>query len=347
MEDKSKNLLKKPIRRILMTFLIVKVVTIAVAFGLIYHTMKSEAYARHLSVMNISAEKVAKTIRGVEMNAQNVFDEVSNHLDTPEDVIAALESKVNLNRDTRGYFAAFELNYFPQQGTWFEPYIYQPDVTGFEYKQVGSARHNYVKSAWYLRAKRTGKSFWSEPYYYYDGTSMSGHYCSFVKPITDASGHLACVCGADIKFEWLAKELAWVDESNKSNRLQNKFHLFKRHEFYSVILNNSDGVAVASPEGKSLVFNDKKMLKDMMQKKNGVMDLYVDGEACTVFYGPIEYVDWTLAVVVPKLDLWTPLIPIIAVLLVITVIGLLIVRSVCRSVLGKSIQTSNISLCEK
>lgn len=346
MEGKINELLKKPIHRILLTFLIVKVITIAVAFGLIYYAMKAEAYSRYLSIKNVSAEKVAKTIRGIEMSAQNVFDEVSKHLDSPEAVIAALESKAGFNSDTRGYFAAFEQNYFPEQGTWFEPYIYQPDVTGFEYKQVGSARHNYFKSPWYFRAKKSSQSFWSEPYFYYDGTSLSGQYCSFVKPIYDASGRLACVCGADIKFDWLAQELAWEDESNKANRMQNQFHLLKRHEFFSVILNNSDASCVAYPEDKTLIITNKEVLKDLMQKRSGVVDMYVDGEACTVYYGPIEFVDWTLAVVVPKLDLWTPLIPVVAVLLLITVIGLLIVRSVCRGVLRKSLQTSNITVCE-
>ena len=43
--------------------------------------------------MNIAAERLAKTIKGMEMNAMNVFDEVEKHLETPETVVAALESK--------------------------------------------------------------------------------------------------------------------------------------------------------------------------------------------------------------------------------------------------------------
>ena len=49
--------------------------------------------------------------------------------------------------------------------------------------QVGSARHDYTKSNWYVQAEKEMKSFWSEPYYYYDGTSISDHYCTFVQPI--------------------------------------------------------------------------------------------------------------------------------------------------------------------
>ena len=340
MEETAKQLLKRPIRRILLTFLIVKIITIATAFAMCYQAIKAEAYARYTGIRSMSAEKVAKTIRGVEMNAQNAFDEVSQHLESPEDVITALESKANLNMDTRGYFAAFELNYFPEQGTWFEPYIYQPDVTGFEYRQVGSARHNYTKSPWYIRAKATGKTFWSKPYYYYDGTSMSGHYCTYIKPIYDEKGALVCVCGADLKFEWLEKELAWVDETSKRSTTLNAYHWIKEFDFYSVIIDDNDGTALAHPEEKPVVITDPEILNDMKQKKTGIADLNINGVICTVYYGPIEFVDWTLAVIVPKQDLWKPLIPIVTVLLLLTVIGMLIVRTVCRRVLRKSLQTT-------
>ncbi|MBO4905650.1 MAG: hypothetical protein J5486_01270 [Bacteroidaceae bacterium] len=292
----------------------------------------AEANARYVGIRNVSSEKVAKIIRGVEQNAQNIFDEVRRHLHSSEEVIAALESDADLNMDARGYFAAFELNYYPERGTWFEPYIYQPDVTGFEYKQVGSARHNYIRSPWYIRAKKTNKSFWSDPYFYYDGTSMSGQYSTYIKPIYDDNGQLACVCGADIKFDWLAKELAWVDEASKNNNLLNNIPLLKSLDYYSVILDN-EGSCLANPEDKALIIGDRDILKDMAQKRSGIADLNVNGIACKVFYGPIEFVDWTLAVIVPVQDIWQPLFLVGGILLLLTVIGLLIVWLVCRRVL--------------
>lgn len=39
---------------------------------------------------------------------------------------------------------------------------------------------DYTKSSWYIQAEKETKGFWSEPYYYYDGTSISGHYCTYV-----------------------------------------------------------------------------------------------------------------------------------------------------------------------
>ena len=295
-----------------------------------YQAIMAEAYSRYVGIKNTSTEKIAKIIRGVEMNANNIFDEVSMHLDDPDDVIAALKSKVNLNLDVRGYFAAFKPDYFPEKGTWFEPYVYQPEHGGFDYRQVGSARHNYTKSPWYIQAVRSGKSFWSEPYYYYDGTSMSGHYATFVKPIYNAKGDLACVCGADMKFEWLAKELKWVDESSKSSKVLNRFQLFSASSFYTVILNN-DGACIAHPEEKEIsVSENKAMLKDLQQKKNGVVEIDINGETCSVFYGPIDYINWSVAVIVPRNDILKPMLPIAVLFLSMVVFGMIIVWFVCR-----------------
>lgn len=329
MEENPKNTTKRPIRSILLTVLLVLAAMAAVNLWTSYQVTKAGAHARYMGIKNVSSEKIAKIIRGAEMNANNIFDEVNKNLNDPEDVITALKNKANLNLDVRGYFAAFVPDYFPEKGTWFEPYIYQPEHGGFDYRQVGSARHNYTKSPWYVRAKDTGASFWSEPYYYYDGTSLSGHYSTYVRPLYNAKGDLACVCGADMKFEWLAKELKWADESSRSNKLLNKYLLLSDLGYYTIIL-DSDGTCIAHPEEKEMAITDEAVVKDLKHRKSGVVDLKIDGETCTVFYGPIEFINWSVAVIVPKQDIVKPMLPIAIVLLSMVVIGILIVWFVCK-----------------
>lgn len=316
-------------RRVLLTVFVVLTAMATLAMIAQYQVILAEAYSRYVGIKNIATEKIAKIIRGTEINANNVFEEVSTHLDAPEEVITALKSKVNMNLDVRGYFAAFTPNYFPEKGTWFEPYIFQPEYGGFDYRQVGSARHNYTKSPWYIQAEESSKSFWSEPYYYYDGTSMSGHYVTFVKPIYDSKGNLACVCGADMKFEWLAKELKWVDERGMNSKILNKYQMFSAPKFYTIILDH-DGACIAHPEGKELNFTDKEMLNDLEKKKDGVITIDIDGKSCTVYYGPIEFVDWSVAVIVPRYDIWKPMFPLAAIFLFMVAAGTIIVWFVCK-----------------
>lgn len=275
------------------------IVMAGISYWICSRATKAEYHVRYTGIMNIAAEKLAKTIHGMEMNAMNEFDEVEKHLDSPDAVIAALESKTSLNPEVRGYFAAFEPNYYPEKGKWFEPYVHHVDSSAFEMRLVGSARHNYFKSPWYIRAKESNKSFWSEPYYYYDGTNISGHYTTFVKPIFDKTGRLACVCGADMTFEWLAKELQRIDMSIKNNEMMNSRLFFSNKDFYTVVI-NKDGSCIASPEGKKVTMTEAFVVRDLENGKAGVIDMTINGIPSTVFYGPIEYVEWSVAVVVAK-----------------------------------------------
>ena len=308
---------------VLLTAFAVFVVFSSIVLYVCHQAATSESHVRYIGMMNIASEKISKTIRGMEMNAMNEFDEVEKHLDSPESVIAALESKTSLNPEVRGYFAAFEPDYFPQKGTWFEPYVVHVDTSAFEVRMVGSARHNYHKSDWYIRAKKSNESFWSDPYYYYDGTDISGHYTTFVKPVFDAQGRLACVCGADMTFEWLSQELQRVDEGFRNNLL-NRYLWNGGEDFYTVVINN-DGSCIACPEGKKVSLTQDQLVNSLSHKESGTLDLVIKGVPSTVYYGPIDYVDWSVVIVVAKQSMWGPLLKMGFALLLVIVVGMMIV----------------------
>ena len=304
-------------------------VVFCVSYWICYQAVQSESHTRYVGIMNLASEKIAKTISGMEMNAMNEFNEVEKHLDSPDDVIAALESKTSLNPEVRGYFAAFEPNYFPQMGEWFEPYVHHVDSGAFEVRQVGSARHNYHKSEWYIRAKNTNKSFWSDPYYYFDGTNISGHYTTFVKPIYDKTGRLACVCGADMTFEWLAKELQRIDNECRNDEFLKKYFLGDDSEFYTIVL-NSDGSCIANPEGNRVALTQEQVGRSLELGKSGTIEMRINGVSSMIYYTPIDHVDWALAVVVPDQGIIKPLMKYGIILLLVSVLGIIIVWLICQ-----------------
>ena len=148
------------------------IITLSVTLWVCFRVMKAEAHVRYVGISNLAAEKIAMTVHGMEMNARNVFDEVAKHMDTPDAVVNALECKTELNPEVKGYFAAFEPDYFKQKGRWFEPYVHHKDSSLFVVSQVGSARHDYTQSNWYIRAKEQKETFWSDPYYYQDNDEI-------------------------------------------------------------------------------------------------------------------------------------------------------------------------------
>ena len=320
---------KKYMRSIMLETLAVFIVASGISYWIYYQAVKSASHTHYVGIMNVAAEKIGNTVSSMEMNAMNEFDEVEKHLDSPASVIAALESKTSLNPEVRGYFAAFEPNYFPSEGQWFEPYVHHVDDNDFEVRQVGSASHNYHKSEWYIRAKDTKESFWSDPYYYFDGTSISGHYTTFVKPIYDKTGKLACVCGADMTFEWLSKEVQQIDDESRNNDLLNFFLLNDGGEFYTVVLNN-DGSSIASPEGKPVKLTEDQVGQSLELRKSGMVETKINGKHSTVYYTPIERVNWSVAVVVTDQGIAKPMIKFGIILLLITILGMIVVWLACR-----------------
>jgi hypothetical protein len=312
-------------RFVMLTVAAMMLVMLGLTFLICCYTLKAESHVRYVSILNVASERIAKTIRGMEMSAKNIFDEVQQHLDSPDAVIAALKSKTSQNPDIKGYFAAFEPNYFPQRSKFFQPYIYKGENNGqYVESQVGSGEEDYTKSELYIKAKKLGKSYWTDPYYYYDGSDLSGHYCSFMTPIYDAEGKLACICGADMTCEWLTKELKQIDYASKQNDLLNQFLPDKEPDFYTVVLNN-DGTCIAHPEGRGLLIKDKQVINDLKQRRKGMVEMTVSGKPVTVYYGPVTDHNWCVAVVVPAEDTPQPVMLAGLILLVVAVLGMIVV----------------------
>ena len=46
------------------------IVVLALSFRICYHAVRAESHVRYVGMMNVASEKIAKTIRGMEMNAK-------------------------------------------------------------------------------------------------------------------------------------------------------------------------------------------------------------------------------------------------------------------------------------
>ena len=234
------------------------------------------------------------------MNAENVFDEVAKNMDSPQNVIEALGSKTSLNPDVIGYFAAFVPNYFPQKGQWFQPYVHQGDSAEFVLTFVGSARHDYTKSTWYVQGVKEKESFWSEPYYYEDDLNVTnGYYVTFATPIFDAQGRLACVCGADMTQEWMIDQLRQIEDEVRNDELMNSYRLAGNDDFFIVILND-DGTSFAHPDGDIVTMSDEAFVDNLKNHQRGVTELEVNGVPSRVYYTPLKRTHWSVAIVVKK-----------------------------------------------
>jgi hypothetical protein len=102
-------------------------------------------------------------------------------------------------------------------------------------------------------------------------------------------------------------------------------------DFFSVVV-DKDGSCLIYPEDKKLPIKDKGMLQDLAEKKYGSIDMMVDGVPSTLYYGPLEGIDWTLVIVAPKDDVQKPVRTMGLALLALAIIGIMIVWMICRRI---------------
>jgi hypothetical protein len=125
-------------------------------------------------------------------------------------------------------------------------------------------------------------------------------------------------------FEWLSQELQRVDEGFRNNKLLNRYLWNGGEDFYTVVINN-DGSCIACPEGKKVSLTQDQLVNSLSHKESGTLDLVIKGVPSTVYYGPIDYVDWSVAIVVAKQSMWGPLLKMGFALLLVIVVGMMIV----------------------
>lgn len=343
MKETSHSFAHRLAWKVIVTVLVVMAITLTMTFIAAYRSMRGEIRGRYLGMMNVVAEKIYTNIQCIEIGAVNALDEVEHHMNSPEAVMAALEKEMRLNNYVEGYFAAFEPDYFPQQGKWYEPYVHKLSDGQFKAEQVGSEHHDYLRSDWYQRAKKETGGFWTHPYTYTDSTGYDEVFCSFVMPIHDEDGHMVGVCGADLLLNDLIKDLHKIDDDSRNEGMQNIDKRYNHLEFYSFIIDN-DGTFIAHPDsdrvlkenirsfvGKNLFTkNSEEVIGNMTQAKSGIDPLVIDDIFSDVFYTPVKSTGWSLAVVVPKKALVYPIIVLMFSLLTATCMGQILVWFICR-----------------
>ena len=130
-------------------------------------------------------------------------------------------------------------------------------------------------------------------------------------------------------FEWLTKALLRIDEECRDEQQINKFHLMRDFTFFSMVVDR-DGSCIVHPEGKKTALTDPDVLKDLEQHKTGVIEMDVAGEPSLVFYGPIDGIDWSVAIVAPISDLSKPFRYMRWALLLLSILGIVAIGSICK-----------------
>ena len=126
----------------------------------------------------------------------------------------------------------------------------------------------------------------------------------------------------------MAVERTETNRLQKQDALLNKYTINKELDYYTVVV-NSDGSCIAHPEDKNVPM--KEVVNDLKQRRSGMLETTVNGEPVTIYYGPINNISWSVAVVVPQQDTLKPMLILGLILIAVAMLGLMVVWLVLRS----------------
>ena len=278
----------------IMLFFNVLIIGAILIFVFIISLMNSNSRGQY--VVDGIEGKIEATLWAVQATATNNRDEVERNLESPEQVFDALEHEINVNK-FMGCFAAFEPDYFKDQGRWFEAYLYRADSTHYKRQQIGSPSHDYFNGVWYKKGlnldRQQDVGYLTTPYF--DNSVDSGMYCSYVLPIVDRQGRKVGVYGIDLEYLWLNSVIEEVEENVKSEFLRDGKSL-KSSEgdiLFSIQIIDDKGNRIVGSD--SLDINILKAEQEGSFGKLGMKDL--KGTPYYVNSKQLASTDWTVAVI--------------------------------------------------
>ena len=340
-------------RNVVLTVLVTMTIIAVFVFILAAAGMFVFSKAHYSDIMDKARGNMAMIMSKVEVSADNIIDELSWHITTPDVVTETLEYELNTNRHIYGCGIAFVPDFFPEKGRWYEPYALNTGDS-IVMKEIGSASHDYFNAEWYLQGLESSQGVWSNPYLDNDGAGTV--LCTFARQVyKQPEGILAGVFGADISLEELSLQ---IEESIRKENEESPFLDMKTIDtdltIYSFII-GPDGDFIAHPDESRILqtnFYDYipskrakqyKMLGDSMRAgESGEIAVMMDGVKSDVYYAPLLDSGWSMGIVVPAKRVLKPSFLYGALILFMILLGLLIVFFTCK----RSIKKASVPLIQ-
>ena len=75
---------------------------------------------------------------------------------------------------------------------------------------------------------------------------------------------------------------------------------------------------------------DRFMLDDVKNGQTGMTQMKIEGEPCTLYYGPIESLEWSVFLAIPTFDVQKPFLYVGGALALLAAIAILMAYVICR-----------------
>ena len=284
---------------------VVFIISISVVAFRSRNAVREEAIKGANRVLENTVLRTNYILEDVEDIANNLEWLILKDLDNPDAMMEYSHSIVQNNTILNGCSISFEPYFYPQKGNYFS--AYSNNNGRYVYTmQEGSDNYQYFYLNWYMLPKLLMQPCWTEPYTDQEegdeatmNLEMNVSYC---KPIIGNDGNFIGVISLDISLKWLSETISAVKPYPNA---------------YAFLLGRG-GSYLVHPDPQKLFYESfftpglvdaltpeqKQLGKDMLDWKEGIRRLEVDGDPSFVIFRPLLTTGWSLAIVCPESDIF-------------------------------------------
>ena len=164
-----------------------------------------------LRVKTLEIEKRRATVEAAANSTVWLFERaIANGLPMDTTLCQMLEH----NPDIIGCAVGFKADYYPWHGRWYEVYATRQMDGSCDVRLIGSQEHDYLSAEWFTAPFKSGRSYWTEPYF--DEAGGKTMLITYSQPVRDARGRIVAVFGVDVSLDWNVSLKATGDEYDRS-----------------------------------------------------------------------------------------------------------------------------------
>ncbi|MFO0795273.1 MAG: SpoIIE family protein phosphatase [Candidatus Brocadiaceae bacterium] len=260
----------------------------------------AEENARSLTTTTVN--RVESILKSIEKIPENMAYFLENSSYNKSELINLIRSVVKNNQEIYGSTISFEPYAFDKKSLYFAPYFYKSQGK-VKFTYLGGESYRYFYMDWYQIPKELVRPAWSEPYYDEGGGNII--MCTYSMPfykVVSGNRQFTGIATADISLEWLREIVASIRIAQTG---------------YGFLI-SKNGMIVTHPE-KNFIMNEtlfsiaearndihlRETGREMIRGKSGfvLINDFVSGKKCWLFYAPLPSSGWSLGVVFPRDEL--------------------------------------------
>lgn len=334
-------------RGVVITVLVTMIIISVFVFLVAASGMLVFSKAHYSDILDKANGYLALSMSKVEVSAENILDELSWHLATPELVLSTMEYELSTNRHLYGCGIGFVPDFYPQVGRWYEPYALNK-AGKITMKIIGSETHDYFDAEWYVKGMESPEGTWSKPYLDEDGGEAV--ICTFSRPVVmEPAGEIAGVFGVDISLEGMSTLISdRIRQENLNTLFIDVDPDDTELEIYCFIIGPEGDYIVHPDQGRILKTNfydyavgegadEYRSLGDAMRAgESGEKKVLIDGLKAEAYFAPLLDSGWSMCIVVPTKRLLLPGLLFGTLIFVLILLGILLVFLICRRSIKKA-----------